>query len=143
MVATFLLTEYMVKFLAMMMIMSSTSNSHMTQMSPQNPNYGVEISTPFPYTALLNKSPWTQKALRTRSISWRDTFLTRRSIRKQPTTLRILMALVMWSGTSYLWFTDLVGTLYILTINPKHSGKRFCQSLLPELLPFRLKNPTS
>jgi len=59
MVATFLLTEHMVKLLAIMMIMLSTSNSYATQMPPLNPNYGVEISTPFPYMALLNKSPQT------------------------------------------------------------------------------------
>ena len=49
----------------------------------------------------------------------------------------------MWSGTSYLWFTNLVGTLYILTTNQKHSGKRFYQSLLLESLPLWLKNPTN
>ena len=83
MVAMFLLIEYTVKLLAMMMITSSTSNSHTILISLQNPNYGVEISTPFPYTALLNNSLQTQKALKTRSISWQDTFLTRRSIQKQ------------------------------------------------------------
>ena len=53
------------------------------------------------------------------------------------------MVLVMWSGTSYLWFTNLVGISYTLRTNRRHLGKRFWQSSLPELLHLQLKNQTS
>ena len=105
--------------------MSLTFSSHMIPRAPQIPNYGVDPSTPFLFTALWSTSPRTPRTSKFLLISWLNIFKVNRSTAIKLTISMILMEWKMQSETSSLQFMRLNGMLYLQIRKLTISGPRF------------------
>ena len=109
----------------------------------RSPNYGVDLSTPFRFMALLSILPQTPRTSKTLLISWLSIFKVKRQAAMMSTILLSLMVWEMQFGTSSRQFTCPNGMPYLLIRNWIISGPRSHLNsprvlLLPMVFPRRI-----